>query len=247
MCCLDDTRLQPPYPPFAGRPVNLVPAWSVSRGGTRGLTRVHLRFPHAVVRQTFSSVMTRWKSARFGGGPGRSLSTRLQGGLGFFQHPLPAALSAPLAVRLPRQEESNGFTVFRDEDTDGLAPARTPAASLSVGSRLTRYLRLRCHFGSSPGASVGLLALTMRNAVTFTLGLPSCPCPGGVTLAAPGVPSRLHPSRCRLGMLSRQLSDQAVTSLAGAVRRLRTEPQVRPMLPYRTIFITTSRRTETFA
>jgi hypothetical protein len=53
-CGLHDTGLQPFDPPTALVPVNLVPVLWLAGGCTRGLLRVHLRFPPAKVLPAFS-------------------------------------------------------------------------------------------------------------------------------------------------------------------------------------------------
>src|SRR6202034_4259622 len=111
--CLDDTRLQPSYLPFASFPVDLVPMFHGGWGCTRDVFRVHLRFPHRMVLPAFSSFMTCWKSACLSQRSCRFLSVPLQNGLCFFQHPLPANLSATLTRRFPRSSgEASGVSMF---------------------------------------------------------------------------------------------------------------------------------------
>ena len=75
--------------------------------------RVHLRFPHMMVLPTFSPFMTCWKSACLSQRSYHFLSAPLQGGICFFQHPLPANLSATLASCFPQySEEVYGVTMF---------------------------------------------------------------------------------------------------------------------------------------
>jgi hypothetical protein len=61
----------------------------------------------------------------------KPLSTRLQGGLRFFRHPVPAHQSVGLAARLPVWE-MYGVATFRLSDTGALGSAFPPAALVSV-------------------------------------------------------------------------------------------------------------------
>ena len=86
-----------------------------------------------MVLPAFSSFMTCWKFACSSQRSCRFLSAPLQNGLCFFQHPLPASLSAILASRLPRiTEEADGVSMFCFNDRADLAPAFTPAVWMSV-------------------------------------------------------------------------------------------------------------------
>jgi len=86
-----------------------------------------------MVLPAFSSFMTCWKSACLSQRSCRFLSVPLQNGFCFFQHPLPANLSATLARRLPRfSGEACGVSMFWFSDRTDLAPAFAPAVWMSV-------------------------------------------------------------------------------------------------------------------
>ncbi|TKB71261.1 MAG: hypothetical protein E8D46_18005 [Nitrospira sp.] len=91
------------------------------------------------------------------------LSAPLQSGLGFLQHPLPAAPSASLTgTPAPSRERDIGFTVFRVDDTSGVVPANTPAVLRVRVLRVHRRSnRPRYPFGLSLSASLARLILTV--------------------------------------------------------------------------------------
>ena len=64
------------------------------------------------------------------------LSTPLQSGIRFLQHPLPAAPTACLAATPAPKRQNSGLTLFRLNDTNDLVPTFTPAAFVSVYSIL---------------------------------------------------------------------------------------------------------------
>ena len=119
LSALDDTRLQPVDEPLTLSPVDLAEVeWFTGRC-TRGIFHAHLRFLPAQVRPALSSSTTRWKSAHFRGGE-HLLSVRLQDGVCFFQHPLPAASIAILTDAPARHGQGIGFIMFWSSDTMGL-------------------------------------------------------------------------------------------------------------------------------
>ncbi|ATF33290.1 hypothetical protein CO709_08105 [Burkholderia thailandensis] len=83
--------------------------------------------------------------------PPLSISTPLQGGICFLDHPLPASPSAFLAVRLPRGR-GFGLIVFRTSYTNSLGPAFLPVTAcpcVRSTHRATRHIP----FGPSLSAS----------------------------------------------------------------------------------------------
>ena len=74
-----------------------------------------------------------WKSACFRSGVMlQLLSTPLQSGIGFLQHPLPAIPTTHLAVCLPRRGGMSGLPCFAYAAPNDLAPASTPTVVSSV-------------------------------------------------------------------------------------------------------------------
>ncbi len=119
LSALDDTRLQPVDEPLTLLPVDLAKVEWLTGRCTRGIFHAHLRFLPAQVRPALSSSTTRWKSAHFRGGE-YLLSVRLQDGIRFFQHPLPAASTAILTDTPARHGQGIGFIMFWSSDTMGL-------------------------------------------------------------------------------------------------------------------------------
>ncbi len=64
------------------------------------------------------------------------LSSRLQTGLRFFPHPVPAMLSVDFTVHLPGGKEHNWLTTFRVYTIRGVGSASPPVVVLSASGEL---------------------------------------------------------------------------------------------------------------
>jgi hypothetical protein len=115
--------------------------------------RVHLLFPPWLVLLVFSLWMTRWNSARLRGGAWL-LSARLQDGVRFLQHPLPATPTALLAERPALHRRDVRFAMFEPNDTNDLVPASPPAAVDVRVLCFPQSSRLRRPFGWSLSSSL---------------------------------------------------------------------------------------------
>jgi hypothetical protein len=78
--------------------------------------------------------------------PSQSLSIPLQNGIRFFHVPIPAYLSANLAIDLPFREKY-GFTMFYLNNKNGLDSASSPVAILFVEPYSVKGSPATCHFG----------------------------------------------------------------------------------------------------
>jgi len=143
---LDDMHLQPADWTRTFESVELVRVCCPAEGRTHGLRHVHLLFPSAQVLRVFPSRTTHWKSARLHGGTMLpSLSIPLRNGLRFFQHPLPAIPTTLLAESSASMRRNVGFTMFRSNSDDDLAPAyytgsrSDPCARTLKADNLTAY------------------------------------------------------------------------------------------------------------
>jgi len=202
------------------------------------------------VLRVLSSRTTRWKSARLHGRTMlQSLSAPLQGGLRFFQHPLPAIPSAFLAdAPASTRRRDVGFAMFDCDDMDDLAPTITPAVLLSVGTIRAMVSLTASHFGQSLSASLARLYLRCLCSSLVLSMSSSLVSPTALTLAVAATASRQSPHLDDGERLSRQLPSRPLPvapvpiGYCGRNRRF----GLRIYLSYRTIITTTSSRTRGF-
>jgi len=166
---LHDTHLEPPCGLFL----------ALEGAPAKALARRHLLSLLRVVCQVLSWRDTSRKSAPFRVGYlhlSVALSARLQGGLRFFRHPLPAAPSPFLAVGIP--------LLYWVWSTSGLpswlswrcVPVRLGSLSrwglwVLLPAAIYRQSAPRCHFGY--GLSASLAASDWRDVQPFTYVQPS--------------------------------------------------------------------------
>lgn len=119
------------------------------------------------VLPAFWSGTTHWKSARLRGGVMlQLLSTPLQSGVGFLQHPLSATPTALLTETPASKRRDVGFPMFRSSSiSDDLAPASTPTVLLSVCLHGVGKQPDCMPFWLKPVSVFGFFPLTMRAAV----------------------------------------------------------------------------------
>ena len=159
------------------------------------------------------------------------LSVPLQNGLRFLQHPLPVIPSAFLAdAPAFTRRRDVGFAMFGCPDTNGLAPASTPAACFVRVLLLHGWSTLAAlPFGLSLSASLALCILRCLWQFTF-VGHFIQPCLSDrIDACSRGNHLAAVSSSCRWRDVVSAASDPTVASRAGADRLLRTEPQVRLM------------------
>ena len=126
-------------------------------------------------------------------GEDRPLSTRLQGGLRFFRHPLPTPPSARLATGLPHARDVMGLPCFTQVTWDDLAPAYYTGSPFSPCATLRSWATDYMSFGSSLSASLACQSLRCLKQFTW-VGLVIQPePPTALTLAVAEASSRLPP------------------------------------------------------
>ena len=171
------------------------------------------------------------------------LSAPLQGGIGFFQFPLPATPSAFLADAPAFTGRRNvGFVMLSCNDTNELAPAcHTGSLEYPCVPCVQRNNRLRA-FWPEPVSIFGSLGLTMLIAVHLRWAFHSA-CPSN-RIDARSFGNHLTAFSASQGCrdVVTAASTQTVANLSSADRLLRTEPQVRftNLFSYWTITVTPS-------
>jgi hypothetical protein len=134
------------------------------------------------------------------------LSVRLQNGLRFFQHPLPAIPTAPLAESPASARRDVGFTMFCSNNMNELAPVSRTGSLVrpcvprpeEATDRVTFWWEPISVFGS--GGLNDAIYSSLLLGLSFSLSLRPA-----WTLPASETSSRLSPPHTEVGMLSRQL------------------------------------------
>lgn len=114
----------------------------------------------------------------------KPVSAPLQSGLRFLHLPLPASLSASLAVGLPRLRQRYGLTLFRMGDKSGLGPAFSPTAVSSTIPETVAEIPSRVPFGRSLVSAFGSLMVTAFNGGSLSLAIPPSLSPLGACARA---------------------------------------------------------------
>ena len=222
---LDDMRLQLGDDMLTFVPVGLDRDERVAGRCTRGKSHVHLQFLPEQVLPVFSSLTTRWKSARFRGGE-ELLSIRLQDGLCFFQHPLPTTSPALLTEAPAHLGRGIGFIMYRFSDTVGLASAlyadslECPCAPRLAGDSRLRYLLVRAYQRHWLHPINGTLSSSL------TLDVPTSLSPSPINaIETTDHLTMIHASRRGRDFVTAAF-DPVVTNHANAARLRRTESPV---------------------
>lgn len=131
----------------------------------------------------------------------KPVSVPLQNGLRFLRLPLPASLSAFLAVGLPVFRQEYGLTLFRVGDMGGLGPAFSPVAALSTIPDVIAGIPGHVPFWPEPVSAFGSLLVTTFSSGSLSLAIPPSLGPWACALAPVSYYLAVSDSPLRAGYL----------------------------------------------